>query len=69
MPIKILVILSILALPLIPTFWAIQDIPKRKFPTPKKKIIWFLTVSTLPFIGAMFYIAIGRRQTQPLENS
>jgi hypothetical protein len=67
MPIKILVVLAILALPLVPTFWAIQDIPKRRFDPPKRKLMWLLFVSSLPFFGAMFYIIIGRRNTQPLE--
>ncbi len=68
MPIKILILFVILAIPLIPTFWAILDIPKRAFPTPKKKLIWFFTVSTLPCVGAILYILFGRRQTVPLEN-
>lgn len=69
MPIKILTLLVILAIPLIPTFWAILDIPKRAFPTPKKKVIWFFTVSTLPCVGAILYILFGRRQTLPLEQA
>lgn len=67
MPIKILILIAALALPLVPTFWAILDIPKRSFPTPKKKVVWFFTVSTLPCIGAILYILFGRRQTVPLE--
>ncbi len=68
MPIKILIVIAVLAIPLVPTFWAILDIPKRSFPTPKKKVLWFFTVSTLPCIGAILYILIGRRQTLPLES-
>ena len=67
MPLQILIVVIIFGLPLIPTFWAILDIPKRQFETPKKKLIWFFVVSTLPFIGAVFYILIGRRRTQPLQ--
>jgi hypothetical protein len=67
MPIKILIIMVVLAIPLIPTFWAILDIPKRQFNNTKQKLIWFFTVSTLPCIGAVLYIFIGRRRTVPLE--
>ncbi len=69
MPIKILIVIAVLAIPLIPTFWAILDIPKRRFKTPKSKILWFALVSTLPFFGALFYIAIGRRSTEPLTQT
>lgn len=60
---KIIILLALLSIPLIPTFWAILDIPKRKFPSTGKKIVWFLTVATLPFIGAVFYIIFVRRNT------
>lgn len=67
MTMKILIVLAILAIPLIPTFWAILDIPKRQFGTARQKLIWFFTVSTLPCIGAILYILFGRSQTTPLE--
>ncbi len=66
MPFKILLVGIILILPLLPTFWAILDIPKRRFSSYKSKMIWFLVVSTLPFVGAIFYIALARRHTEPL---
>jgi hypothetical protein len=67
MPLQILVLLVIFAAPLVPTFWAIFDVPKRRFSSQKEKIAWLLTVSTLPFVGAMFYIFFKRRRTQPME--
>jgi len=69
MPLKVLVVILIIIAPLIPTFWALQDVPKRRFPTPKKKIVWFLVVSTLPFFGAMLYLIFARRDTEALELS
>jgi uncharacterized membrane protein YwzB len=69
MPVKLLIVILIFALPLVPTFWALQDIPKRRFATPKKKMLWFLVVSTLPFLGAVFYITIARRHTEAVEIS
>ncbi len=64
---QIIILLVLLAIPMIPTFWAILDIPKRRFTTPKGKILWFVTVSTLPCIGAVLYILFGRRHTEPIE--
>jgi hypothetical protein len=66
MAIHIVILMVILAIPLIPTFWAILDIPKRQFVTPKQKLVWFFTVSTLPCVGAILYILFGRRSTTPL---
>ena len=66
MAINIVILMVILAIPLIPTFWAILDIPKRQFVTPKQKLVWFFTVSTLPCVGAILYILFGRRNTSPL---
>jgi hypothetical protein len=69
MPFKFLLVVILLVLPLVPTFWAIVDIPKRRFATTKKKIIWFLVVATLPFVGAVFYLAIARRYSEPIDIS
>ncbi|MEM5790172.1 MAG: PLDc N-terminal domain-containing protein [Syntrophobacteraceae bacterium] len=68
MPLKILLLVAIFLIPMIPTFWAILDIPKRQFPTWKSKVIWFAVVSTLPVIGAMLYIFFVRRKTQPIRS-
>ncbi len=62
----VILILLLLFVPMIPTFWAIQDIPKRKFLSTKRKVVWFFTVSTLPFIGAALYILFERKRTEPL---
>ncbi|MBP8644863.1 MAG: PLDc N-terminal domain-containing protein [Syntrophobacteraceae bacterium] len=67
MPLKLLLVIAIFLLPLVPTFWAILDVPRRRFPSPKKKVVWFVTVSTLPFLGAVLYLLIARRHTSPME--
>lgn len=67
MPEKIIIFLVILTIPLLPTFWAILDIPRRKFSSSRAKIFWFLTVSTLPVIGAVLYVLFVRRRTLPLD--
>ncbi len=60
-------LIVILLLPLLPTVWAILDIPKRRFSSVRKKVLWFLLVSTFPFVGAMFYITVARRHTEPIS--
>jgi hypothetical protein len=67
MPVKILLVIIILIIPLAPTFWAIMDIPRRRFSSSRAKVIWFAVVTTLPFLGAMIYILLVRRRTQPIE--
>lgn len=67
MPLKLLLVIAIFLLPLVPTFWAILDVPRRRFPSSKKKVVWFVTVSTLPFLGAVLYLLIARRHTSPME--
>lgn len=66
---RTLVVIAILSVPLIPTFWAILDIPRRCFPTPGQKMAWFFVVATLPFFGALLYILLIRRHTAPLETT
>jgi len=56
-----------LILPLVPTFWAILDIPRRRFATPRRKVIWLFLVSTFPLIGAIIYACFVRPRTRPLE--
>lgn len=67
MPFKVLLVIVVLALPLLPTFWAILDIPKRRFASSRKKMLWFAVVSSIPFFGALCYLAFARRHTEPLE--
>jgi hypothetical protein len=64
MPFKVLLLVLIFAVPIVPTFWALLDIPKRRFATPRKKMLWFFLVATLPFLGAVFYIIVARRHTE-----
>jgi hypothetical protein len=64
---RMLLVVILLILPLIPTFWAILDVPKRRFSSIKKKIIWFVVVSSLPCVGALLYLALARRHTEPSE--
>ena len=65
-PVNFLLVIVIALIPLIPTFWAILDLPKRRFSSTKSKLIWFAVVSSLPCIGATLYFLLARRNTQPL---
>jgi hypothetical protein len=65
---EVLIVLALFILPIAPTFWAILDIPRRRFPSRKEKIVWFILVATLPFLGAIAYIIFERRRTEPTEN-
>jgi hypothetical protein len=69
MPFKLLLVVIGLALPLLLTYWAILDIPKRRFTSTRKKFIWFFVVATLPCLGAIFYITFARRHTQPVDRA
>ena len=62
---KVMILMGLLLLPLIPTFWAIRDIPGRRFETLRQKIMWFLVVAAVPFFGALFYLGCARRRTRP----
>ncbi|MGC9194050.1 MAG: PLDc N-terminal domain-containing protein [Syntrophobacteraceae bacterium] len=61
-----LIVFVLLLIPLLPTLWAIVDLPKRRFSRTKWKVIWFALVATLPFLGAIVYFALVRRHTEPL---
>ncbi|NLI82436.1 MAG: hypothetical protein GX443_12250 [Deltaproteobacteria bacterium] len=67
MLLRFVILIVLLTVPIIPTFWAILDIPRRRFATRKLKVVWFFVVATLPCIGAILYILFARRRTQPEE--
>ena len=57
---RIFILIVLLLLPMVPTFWAIRDIAYKSFPSLRTKVIWFVVVTLLPPIGALIYIFIGR---------
>jgi hypothetical protein len=65
-PLNLIVFAVIVILPVVPTFWAIVDLPKRRFSSRKYKVIWFAVVSTIPCLGAALYFLLARRHTQAL---
>ena len=54
--------LLMLLLPMVPTFWAIVDIAYRDFGTLKKKALWGALIVFIPCLGGLVYLILGRRQ-------
>jgi hypothetical protein len=65
-PVNLAIFIAILIVPIIPTLWAIADLPRRRFTRTRYKVLWFALVATLPCLGATLYILLARRHTQPL---
>ncbi len=65
-PFNMLIVFVLFLIPLLPTLWAIVDLPKRRFSRTRWKIIWFALVATFPLFGAIAYFALVRRHTEPL---
>ena len=63
---NLLIVAVMVIVPVIPTLWAIVDVPRRRFPSTKSKVIWFVAVTSLPCLGAILYLLLVRRNTQPL---
>ena len=54
--------LLILLVPMVPTFWAIVDAAHRDFGTLKKKALWGAFIVFVPCLGGLIYLIFGRRQ-------
>ena len=55
-------VLLLLLLPMVPTFWAIVDVAYRDFGSIQKKAAWGAFVVLIPCIGGIVYLILGRRQ-------
>lgn len=65
-PFNMLILFVIFLIPVVPTLWAIVDLPRRRFSRTRWKVIWFALVATLPVLGAIVYFAFVRRHTEPI---
>ena len=63
---NMLILFVIFLIPVVPTLWAIVDLPRRRFSRTRWKVIWFAVVATLPVFGAILYFAVARRRTEPV---
>ncbi len=59
---KYAVIIILLLLPMIPTFWAIMDIAYKDFGSMQRKALWGALVIFVPCIGGIIYLFLGRKQ-------
>lgn len=55
-------LILMLLLPMVPTFWAIIDVAYRDFGSMKKKALWGMFVVFIPCLGGLIYLIFGRRQ-------
>ena len=62
-------ILLILLLPMVPTFWAIVDVAYRDFGTLKKRALWGAFIVFVPCLGGLVYLIFGRRQGKKYPNN
>ncbi len=56
-----IIIFMVLGIPLLQII-AIVDIIRSKFTDSNNKVIWILLVLFLPFLGALLYFTMGRKQ-------
>jgi len=67
--VNLIILLVILILPMLLTFWAIRDVAYGQFPTLQAKYIWLVVVTLLPAVGALVYLVAGRSQRRPMPTS
>jgi hypothetical protein len=67
MPLQILLLATLFAIPIAPTLWALHDIPRRRFGDRRRKLKWFVLVATIPLLAALYYVFFVRRHTVPCE--
>jgi hypothetical protein len=63
------ILLVILILPMLLTFWAIRDVAYGQFPTLRAKYIWLVVVTLLPVVGALIYLVAGRSERREMPTS
>jgi membrane protein implicated in regulation of membrane protease activity len=67
--VNLIILLVILILPMLFTFWAIRDVVYGQFPTMQTKYIWLAVVTLLPVVGALVYLVAGRSQRRATPTS
>ena len=67
--VNLIILLVILILPMVFTFWAIRDVVYGHFPTLQTKYIWLAVVTLLPVVGALIYLVAGRSQRREMPTS
>lgn len=52
----------VILIPMILWFWALIDVLRSDFRDSTTKIVWLIAIIFVPFLGALLYLVIGRRQ-------
>lgn len=69
MGLKTIFVFIIICIPFILlTFWAIVDVAQKDFGAPKKKALWWV-IASIPFVGAIIYLALGFRKGKKLDKN
>ncbi len=60
----------ILALPILPNFFALWHIRQRYFASEQEKSLWFLLSIFIPVLGGLIYLVFGLRRSkkEPFPN-
>ncbi|EPR42261.1 hypothetical protein dsx2_0188 [Desulfovibrio sp. X2] len=56
------VVLGVLALFVLMTWWAIRDAFARDFDSTNEKMFWVQICTIIPFLGVLAYVGIGRKR-------
>jgi Phospholipase_D-nuclease N-terminal len=67
--VNLIILLIILILPMVFTFWAIRDVVYGQFPTLQTKYVWLAVVTLLPVVGGLVYLVAGRSQRREMPTS
>ena len=51
----------VLLIPILPNLWSIWDIWTHPFKDYKEKMLWLVVAVSIPVLGGLLYILIGRR--------
>ncbi|MEJ8758662.1 PLD nuclease N-terminal domain-containing protein [Pontibacter sp. H259] len=57
-----IIIILFLGMPVLLWLWAIIDLLRSNFADSVTKLIWLVVVAFIPFLGAILYLLIGRKQ-------
>ena len=52
----------VLSIPAVLWLWALIDVLRNDFKDSVTKVIWLIAIIFVPFLGALLYLLIGRRQ-------
>jgi len=66
-PGQLALFLGLLALPILPNFFAIWHSFHREFPTPLERMFWFLLAIFVPLLGGIIYLIWGRKRGHKLS--